>query len=132
MSDLYLGASRRARPLPSRLNRPCRSSRLAPLYLAASRRARPLQRSSQVAIPAHRPCRSSRFAPFRFLISENWKGSAVPVISAVDDLKEARDSRDAIAPAGAGRDARATQKHASVRDFEATELGVRYFLDGIL
>jgi len=29
------------------------------LYLGSSRRARPLQHSSQVVIPAHRPCRSS-------------------------------------------------------------------------
>jgi len=30
ISNLYLGSSRRARPLPSRLSRPCRSSRFAP------------------------------------------------------------------------------------------------------
>ncbi len=88
----------------------------APLYLGISRRARPLQRSSQVAIPAHRPCLARRslgeggslipFAPFKFLISENrkcfvisaiWKPGRCFASVAAADLKRSSGSRDTIA-----------------------------------
>src|SRR3954468_8345286 len=48
-------------PLPARLNRPCRSSWLAPLSSFATRS---LTATSRLL----RPCRSSRLAPFKFLL----------------------------------------------------------------